>query len=81
VAFGNYLSVICGNLCPNAAPLQEVADTFQTSSEMRSSLCALFAIHLSIHIYRSIDRHSSKECLAEYFQSPLHSSLSCLLFN
>jgi hypothetical protein len=33
VVFGSYLSVICGKPCPNAAPLQEVADTFQTSSE------------------------------------------------
>jgi hypothetical protein len=35
VAFGNYLSVICGNLCPNAAPLQDVEDTSQTSPKTR----------------------------------------------
>jgi hypothetical protein len=34
VAFGSHLSVILKTLCPNAAPLQEVEDTSQTSSEM-----------------------------------------------
>ena len=48
MAFGSYLLVICGNLCPNAAPLQKVEDTFQTSFKGRFSNHIVRALKLNV---------------------------------